>query len=1509
MIKPQYFLIFLALLIPFLGIAQSEKYSFQENKGQWPSQVKYRLESNGGHLYFENNAFHYQFAESPDKHNFDKNEGSNSEEDQTKLKGHVFKTEFIDANKEVTISSESKSSFYHNYFLGNQKKDWASEVYSYESISYNNLYQGINLNFYQKDGFYKYDYIVKPGINPNQIKVKFKGVSPPTINNGNLVVSHKLGKLIEEKPYAYQIINGQEIKVECNFFLNSDKQLSFQFPNGYDNSNELIIDPTLIFSTYSGSNSGNFGMTATYDKLGNGYSGGTIFQTGFITSLGGYDTTYNGGTSDVAIQKYSPDGTQLIYGTYLGGISSETVHSMVVDDSLNLIVFGVTGSRNFPFTANAYDTIKETSQGINLGILSENFVSGPDIYISKFNSLGTKFLGSTFFGSDDADGLNINKAALSNSNSQLLFSYGDQFRGEVIVDSTGNIFIGSVTYSNGLSSGTDTLVGIQDGIVAKFSPDLSTLIWSKYIGGSEYDAIYSLKILPNGNVLVGGGTTSGVDFPITTNSYQPTYSGNRDGFISIISSDGQNILRSTYVGQSNYDQVFFIEFDRFGGIYALGQSVGGLMPIKNSKIADTLAGQFIIKFDPNLDSIVYATTFGDGGTGGQINITPTAFLVDQCQNVYASGWGGTLSGGVMRLTNNMPITKNTAFRDSTFNNDFYLYVMSRNADSLLYGSFFGGTQSGDHVDGGTSRFDKRGVIYQSVCASCSNTSSDFPTTQDAFKRINPIQTGNTCNNALFKFDFEILPRAKIITDKQVVCAPGIINFTDSSQNAKELIWDFFGTKSTTQRLDTNILFTIPGFYTITQIARDTICNSFDSTFITIEVLPNPLTYLRINDITTCNTDSVRLNAQTNLTATKFLWSSNTFFSDTLQSISDSILTVKPKNVGTLYYLKIENDTSGCEIIDTINVRYLPLFANASLLEDTICEGNNIQFNSNFVNAQSFKWDFGNGQVDSTNLNPNTSYLTAGNYQIKAIITNRLCNDSDTTTLNLNVRPNNLQIQAIPDTIYCGKDTLDFRINSFGTSEDFLWSTQSSFNDTINNFPNDSTIQIFSNRIGNLYKKVTDQYCELVSEVTIQYISYDINLAALPDSICAPASIQLNSTQVGVSSFEFDFGNGTSNNSNTDPIINYQDSGTFQIRLVGSNSTCPRSDTLYDTIRVEPEVKVINLFDSLICLGDSIRLVGNSLGTGDLFYWSSFSNFSTVLNTINDSSISILPTLASQTYYFKAEKSICKDSTQQIIETQDVEVFVDDYTSICIGDTISLQATNNGILLSYFWAPNDSIITGQNTSIISIAPKNSIHFNVNVQSELGCKDSDTAFIEVNQPAFTDAIIQLTLDTIYSGQVTQLSTNRNGSNLTYLWAPASSLDNPTAANPTASPTQSTIYRVTITDNNTGCEVFSLRRVSVFEINCGEPEIFIPTAFTPNNDGSNDQLFVRGVYLSEIEFEVYNRWGELVFKTNNINQGWDGTYKGNDLTTDVFNYFLKVTCFDGQDFFKKGNITLIR
>lgn len=195
------------------------------------------------------------------------------------------------------------------------------------------------------------------------------------------------------------------------------------------------------------------------------------------------------------------------------------------------------------------------------------------------------------------------------------------------------------------------------------------------------------------------------------------------------------------------------------------------------------------------------------------------------------------------------------------------------------------------------------------------------------------------------------------------------------------------------------------------------------------------------------------------------------------------------------------------------------------------------------------------------------------------------------------------------------------------------------------------------------------------------------------------------------------------------------------------------------------------------------------------------------------------------------------------------------------------------------------------------------------SSTGCEDFDSSLVEVAVPAFDTVTIFAETDSAYRGQQIPLSTDRVGSNLVYQWEPANLMDNPNSPNPTITIQNTTIVTLTVIDLNTGCEVFAEKRLKVYEINCAEPEIFIPSAFTPNGDNNNDVFYVRGSNLYSIELEIYNRWGELVFRTDDLNRGWDGIYNGREADPGVFVYHLKAVCLDRQEYFTKGNLTLIR
>jgi gliding motility-associated-like protein len=164
-----------------------------------------------------------------------------------------------------------------------------------------------------------------------------------------------------------------------------------------------------------------------------------------------------------------------------------------------------------------------------------------------------------------------------------------------------------------------------------------------------------------------------------------------------------------------------------------------------------------------------------------------------------------------------------------------------------------------------------------------------------------------------------------------------------------------------------------------------------------------------------------------------------------------------------------------------------------------------------------------------------------------------------------------------------------------------------------------------------------------------------------------------------------------------------------------------------------------------------------------------------------------------------------------------------------------------------------------------------------------------------------------DTIYQGQSVGLHAT-SIPNCSYIWTPATGLDDPNSTNPIASPNQTTVYILTITDPH-GCIFIDTLKIIVLEVFCFDPYVYVPNAFTPDGDARNDVLFVRSKMVTEMNLLVYDRWGEKVFETNDINYGWDGTFPGKKCDPGVFVYYLDATCHNKAKYIKKGNVTLIR
>jgi gliding motility-associated-like protein len=837
------------------------------NRGQWHDAVHYRAEIPGGFLHLDDQGFTWELydQEALGRIHTDR---STLRFDQVKM--HAVKSKFIGANPLADYETSDASLHYFNYYLGNDSSRWASGVRSFQWVKRKNLYEGIDMKVYRQNGVLKYDLLVAPNADPAQVAIEYEGAASLKIVEGQLHVATTVGNFIEQPPFAYQLNNGKLTRVACHYALKGNK-LSFVFPDGYNKELPLVIDPEISFSSYIGSNTSSFGFTASYDDDGNLYAGAIVFGGGYPTSAGAFDSGFNNGTIDATISKFNANGTQLLYSTFLGGSGNESPHSLVVNEDFELYVLGSTGSSNFPATAGVVMPVFEGGSTLNFNTgYGFNHTSGTDIFISKFNADGTALLASTFMGGSENDGIQLDGI--------MEYNYGDAFRGEIIVDDNSDVYVASVTGSQDfpVSPGTVQATyggGMSDGCLFKLNADLTNIIWSTYLGGSASDACFSVQLGEDGSAFAAGATRS-TDFPTLSNAHQPFYSGATDGFVLRVSPNGQNLTGSTYLGTNFYDEAFFVQLDTDGDVFVVGQTEGDY-PVSAGVYNNPNSGQFIQKLNPGLTNSLLSTVVGAGMGGPEISIS--AFLVSNCDQIYISGWGGVTnvnSGGVATsTTDGMPITPD-AFQPNTDGSDFYVMVLSPDAGELEYATFFGGL-SNEHVDGGTSRFDKRGTVYQAVCAGCGG-GDDFPTQTGVWSEENSSNNANgSCNLGVFKFDLATIIADIAINGPDQVCAGTTVSFINSTSIANQFEWDFGGEGSSSAE-NPSFVFENEGEYTITMIASDIAdCILPDTAQLTITVSVPPEIELSPGT-TVCAGDTVQLNVSGGDT---YSWSPSGLVSD------------------------------------------------------------------------------------------------------------------------------------------------------------------------------------------------------------------------------------------------------------------------------------------------------------------------------------------------------------------------------------------------------------------------------------------------------------------------------------------------------------------------------------------------------------------------------------------------------------------------------------------------------
>ncbi|MBC7934102.1 MAG: PKD domain-containing protein [Rhizobacter sp.] len=996
---------------------------FVENKGQWHPNVKYKANFSTGAFFLEEKGFSVVLHHPDDIRMVSQISHGHKQADAGKqvslptpadgkfsVRSFGYKVRLLGAAVNAKQIPDKPANSHNNYFLGNDPNKWASDCKIFGAVTYQEVYPNIDVRYYSDGGKLKYDFIVKPGGNPDYIALEYVGPQSITLKDKELVIGTSVGDVRELYPYTYQSGTGKNLEVDCRYVVKGNV-VSFKVGK-YDPAATLVIDPSIVFCSFTGSEPDNWGYAATPGPDGSLFAGGIAFGSRYPTSSGALDASYGGGPAegpsptgyDIAIFKFSPNGRLRVYATYLGGRGNEQPHSMISDAQGNLVIAGRSASDDYPLTAPLF------GEGGKY-----------DIVITKLNATGSQMIGSVKIGGKENDGVNIQpKYPELNPNAiSLRRNYGDDARSEVILDASNNIILASATQSGDFyirNAVQDTWGGRQDGVIIKFDPNLANPpLFSTYFGGNQNDACFVGSINPvTGDLYIGGATESSNLPGNKTGVIGPAFNTSTvlsaDGFVTQLRPDGSAIVKTSYLGTTGIDLVYGLKFDKFGFPYVMGTTTGN-WPWVNATFRNPDTKQFISKLQPDLSAFVYSTTFGAGTASP--NLSPIAFLVDRCENVYVSGWGGGLNVSQQYSngnTNGLPEVNPLVGIPRADGADFYFFVLERNANSQLFGSHFGQNGGlGDHVDGGTSRFDANGVIYQAICANC-NGGAVFPTTANVWSEDN----GSTsCNEAVVKIEMNFAGvgaaiQTAIGTTKNDTtgCIPLYVKFSDTLRKGKRFIWNFGdgSPEISTTLPDTAHTFTAVGTYIVRLIAEDSsTCNIRDTAYVTI-IAGNNKANLGFTFTKLPPCQSLTMQYTNTSTPTFGSFGPASFVWDYGDGSPKDTAGLNPPRVHTyaapgtyLVTLKII-DPIFCNTPDTIirEVRINPLVKAQFTTPALGCAPYNAVFNNTSLAGTDFIWEFGDGTT-STDVHPTHLYLNPGSYDVRLIaIDLTTCNLRDTS---------------------------------------------------------------------------------------------------------------------------------------------------------------------------------------------------------------------------------------------------------------------------------------------------------------------------------------------------------------------------------------------------------------------------------------------------------------------------------------------------------------------------------
>ena len=745
-------------------------------------------------------------------------------------------------------------------------------------------------------------------------------------------------------------------------------------------------------------------------------------------------------------------------------------------------------------------------------------------------------------------------------------------------------------------------------------------------------------------------------------------------------------------------------------------------------------------------------------------------------------------------------------------------------------------------------------------------------------------------------------KADIVILDSISCRQSLVHFSSNSQGSGlSYLWNF-GDGGTSASPTTSHIYTTDGLYTISLRVTDQY-GCVDSA--------KKDTSIRISNVVAKFTlsDSI-INcppAQIGFTNQSTSYSSLTWFFD------DGGTSVNPNPIhfflnGGVYNIKLVAKGYGsCSDSMIKQIRVRGPQGNISYTPIGHCVPATVNFTGNATNITgTFTWDFGDGNTQSATGNTTThTYATVGRYIPKLLLRDATINCTVAVFGNDTISVSDAKaFIKTPPYLYCDSITislLDSSIIQYDSVIAYKWTFSDGGSSSAQN-----PIHIFSAPgfyTINMNLSTKNGCKDTAAPVNIKVVKRpDASLlgngtVCLNDPITFSASLALPDTSA--TSYQWTFGNGNTSTQQLPPQQVYAIANTYSVLLVATNSSgC--TDTTRKQLTVFPLPLVNAGADTIICRGQSITLtpIGATSYIWQSSPWLSCYTCTSPLAKA-DSTIKYIVTGTS------ADGCLNND-TIKVTVVQPSNLSIDSQDTLCKGQKVPLTVSGAD---NYSWSP----ALGLSSTTISSPlanPDTTTTYQV-IGTDLNSCFADTAYVSVAVypiPGFNIVADELSLS---SGNYVTITTTGSPDITSYSWTPATGLSCTNCSQPQANPVTTTTYTAVVT-NAGGCKWQDQVTVRLL---CSNGNLFVPNTFSPNGDGSNDVFFPRGKGINSIRnLAIYNRWGIVVFQRtsldiNDENAGWDGTYKGQQASQDVYVYHFEVVCSSGEKFIFKGDVTLIR